>query len=135
MKSIISVIIIILFSAVTIFFGCKDTVTASQIDSVVIPSTNVSYSKYIQPVFNNRCTPSCHNSFSTDAGINLTSWSGVVANPNVVFPYQPDNSTLVLAIEGNPSVPAMPPKGVYKPLTSNQIQGVITWIKEGAKNN
>jgi len=28
----------------------------------------------------------------------------------------------------------MPPVGYY-PLTKNQIDGIITWIKEGAENN
>ena len=132
----IFLLISILFPIVSFFFwGCKDTVTADQLDSTIIPSSNVSYSKYIQPVFNLKCI-NCHGSGETDGGVNLTTWAGTTADPSVVFPGYPDNSSLVWCVEGKPGVSAMPPVGSpYKPLTANQVDGLKTWIKEGAKNN
>ncbi len=135
MKKTINILFILLLGAVTFFWGCKDTVTADKLDSIVIPSSNVSYAKYIQPVLNLKCT-NCHGNGQVDGGVNLTSWSNTTADPNVVFPGKPDNSSLVWAIEGKPGVYIMPPpSSPYKPLTNNQVQGVITWIKEGAKDN
>ena len=119
----------------TVFWGCKDSVTGAQIDSVVIPNSNVSYSKYIQPVLNVKCI-NCHGVSSTDGGVNLTSWSNTTADANVVFPGYPDNSSLVNVIQGRAGFPPMPPLGSpYASMNANQVQGVRTWIKEGAKNN
>ncbi len=135
MKKFIGALFFISISLSLLNLGCKDSVTADQIDSVVIPSSNVSYSQYIQPVLNLKCI-SCHGAGQVDGGINLTTWAGTTADPNVVFPGYPNNSSLVWAIQGKPNVSAMPPlDSPYKPLTTNQVNGVITWIKEGAKNN
>ncbi len=135
MKNIFGILLFSVFILTAILTGCKDTVTGNQLDSVVIPSSNVSYSQYIQPIFNVKCI-NCHGNGTTDGGINLTTWATTTADANVVFPGYPDNSSLVWAIEGQAGVSPMPPiSSPYKALTQNQIQGVRTWIKEGAKNN
>ncbi len=117
--------------------GCKDTVTGSEdIDKVIIPSSNVSFSKYIFPVFNVKCsTAGCHDDGTRAGGLSLTSWANATIDPSIIFPFKPDNSKLVWAIEGQPGVAPMPPIGFVRPLTPNQIQGIRTWILEGAKNN
>ena len=122
--------------AASIFFmSCKDSITANQLDNTVIPNSNVSYSKYIQPVFNLKCI-NCHGNGETDGGVNLTTWAGATADPSVVFPGFPDNSSIVWCVEGKPGASPMPPVGSpYKPFTTNQVDGLKTWIKEGAKNN
>ena len=135
MKKFASICFIFIFLTFLAFWGCKDTITGDQIDKVVIPSSNVSYSKYIQPVLNVKCI-NCHGVSETDGGVNLTSWANTTANPNVVYPGYPDNSSLVNVIEGSAGFPPMPPLGSpYASLTTNQVNGVRTWIKEGAKNN
>ncbi len=137
MKPALSFIILLIFTGMVFYSGCKDSITANQLDSIVIPDSNVSYSKYIQPVFNLKCI-NCHGNGQVDGGIDLTTWSAATSNPNVVFPTKPENSSLVWAIQANYQGTAqpMPPLGsAYKPLTTNQVDGVITWIKEGAKNN
>jgi mono/diheme cytochrome c family protein len=120
------ILIVVLLST-----GCDDTTT--DIDDKIIPDSNVSYSEHIQPVFNAKCV-NCHGVGITEAGLDLTTWSGTVADPSIVFPGEPDNSILVWTIEYRPNVPPMPPLG-YRPLTENQIRGVKTWIAEGAQNN
>jgi mono/diheme cytochrome c family protein len=113
--------------------GCDDTTT--NIDDEIIPDSNVSYAKHIQPIFNAKCV-NCHGVGVTEAGLDLTSWSGTVADPNVVFPGEPDNSRLIWAIEFNPVIsPMPPPASPYQALTQNQIKGVRAWIAEGALNN
>lgn len=135
MKQIISsLILLIFFIIISYTSGCKDSVTASEVDNRVIPDSNVSYSTDIQPVFNLKCTNAgCHEDASRAGGISLTTCANTKADLLVVFPGEPDNSTLVLAVEGIGNYP-MPPPG-YPPLTPNQIKGIRTWVKEGAECN
>ncbi|RPI75944.1 MAG: hypothetical protein EHM47_01160 [Ignavibacteriales bacterium] len=127
MKKLIPILLLIFYT------GCDDSFT--DVDNNDIPDSNVSFSKHIQPVFNIKCV-NCHGVGITEAGLDLTTWSGTVADPSIVFPGEPDNSRLVWSIEGNPVVQPMPPLGSsYLPLTQDQRKGVRTWVKEGAKNN
>ncbi len=109
----------------------------SDIDDVVIPSQNVSFAQYIQPIFNYKCTNSgCHDSESRAANLDLTTWAGATSDPLIVSPGFPDNSKMVWAVEGNSGASIMPPPyGSVLPLTENQIEGLRTWIEEGAKAN
>ena len=135
MKQLLALLIVVIF-AVIIFYspGCKDQVTATDVDNRVIPDSNVSYSQDIQPVFNLKCTNAgCHEDASRAGGISLTTCANTKADPSIVFPGEPDNSRLVWAVEGISNSP-MPPVG-YPPLTENQIKGIRTWIKEGADCN
>ena len=128
-----TIILATLFFATVLFISCDDTITNNDIDQVVIPSKNVSYAKYIQPVFNVKCTSSgCHNEESMAGGYSLTSWSNAVV-PGIVDPGSVETSRLVWRIEGQ-GYPLMPPptRGY---LTPNQREGIKTWIREGAKNN
>jgi hypothetical protein len=117
-----------------LIISCDDTINQEDLDSKIIPSTNVSYSQHIQPVFEARCNNSgCHNSSDRAKGLSLANHSSTTSDFLVVAPGSPDNSKLIWAIEGRTTFP-MPPVG-YRPLTKNQIDGIRTWIKEGAKNN
>jgi len=99
-----------------------------------IPSTNVSYNKHIQPIFNARCaTAGCHDDQTKAAGLSLTSYQSTTSNYIFVFPGNPDVSLLVLSVEGRSQYP-MPPPG-RPPLTQKQIKAIRTWVAEGAKNN
>ena len=137
MKRLVSLILAISFFSILFYSGCKDTITAEQIDSVVIPSSNVSYSKYIQPVLNLKCaTAGCHDDITIAGGYSMTTWANTT-NPQFVTKGVPENSQLVQAIDPKyGGVFKMPPidSGVL-PMTANQVQGVETWIKEGAKPN
>jgi hypothetical protein len=116
-----------------VYSGCKDK--GVEIDDVIIPDSNVSFSQHIQPVFNYHCTP-CHNEQTREAGLSLTTWASATSDPSIIFPGEPDNSKLVWAIEGRPGAAFMPPIGSpYKPLNLNQVNGVKTWIREGARSN
>lgn len=114
--------------------GCDDTINQEELDSVVIPSSNISFNKYIQPVFDARCNNAgCHNGSDRASGLSLSNHASATSDFLIVAPGLPDNSKLVWAIEGRANSP-MPPVG-YRPLTKNQITGIKTWIREGAKNN
>ena len=130
---ILSSLLLIILS---IMIGCKDTVVDSNIDQMIIPSSNVSYSQHIQPIFDAKCLNSgCHNDQNQAGGLSLTNWANTTSNPSIVFPEHPENSRLVWAIEGM-GAPLMPPvTAPVTPLTENHREGIKTWIREGAKNN
>lgn len=134
MKNILlSASLLSLFLAV-ILTGCKDTVTNQQVDNTVIPASNVLFGKHIQPIFNVKCTSSgCHDDETRAGNYSLTSWTNAHI-PGIINDYEPETSRIVWAVEGQLGSNNMPPFG-YPGLTKNQIEGLKTWIKEGAKNN
>ncbi len=134
-KNFFNLAAILIFSACCLV-SCDDTITGKDIDSKIIPSVNVSYIEYIQPVFEVKCNFSgCHEDATRAGGLALTTWAGATADPGIVFPGEPQNSRMVWTIDpGYSSATPMPPVG-YPVLTINQIEGIKTWIKEGAKNN
>ncbi|MGB5849356.1 MAG: c-type cytochrome domain-containing protein [Ignavibacteriaceae bacterium] len=126
-------LILLVFSAI-IYVGCDDSITVADVDNREIPDSNVSFSKDIAPIFELKCV-SCHGNGRLEGGVDLTTWAGVV-DPRIVIPGEADTSPLVWTIEQRAGFPVMPPVGSpFLPLTFKQIQGVKTWINEGAKNN
>ncbi len=133
-KYISKILLAVTFVAALTISACKDTTTAEALDNVIIPATNVSFAKYIQPVLTVKCANAgCHDDQTAAGSLSLTTWANTTADYQVVAPGYPQNSKLVWRIEGT-SGNLMPPIG-YAPLTKNQIDGIKTWIKEGAKNN
>ena len=120
--------VVILFSQ-----ACDDTL--NQVDDSFIPEQDVSFNDHLLRVFELKCNNSgCHNSQFRAGGISLANCSEATENPLVVFPHEPDNSSLIWSIEGQSGASQMPPLG-YQPLTENQRKGIKTWIAEGAKCN
>ena len=122
--------VFILFTTL-IIVSCDDTKPS---DLLEVPSSNVSYSQHIQPIFELSCNSgNCHSVQNHAGGLSLTNWANTTSSYLVVAPGHPDNSLLVLSVEGKSTYP-MPPAG-YSILTENQRIGIRTWVKEGAKNN
>jgi uncharacterized membrane protein len=129
-----NILFVLLFLSFITYVGCKDSVTGEDVDKRTIPSSNVSYNKDIQPVFDLKCnTSKCHDDGSRAGGLSFTSYQNTTSDPTVVVKGYPDNSRLVWVIQPGASNP-MPPVN-YPPLTQNQVTGITTWIKEGAKPN
>lgn len=119
--------------AVLLLSSCKDENNPVS-PTVVFPDSAVSYAAHVQPLFNQGCTfGGCHDDGPVPSGLHLTSYGGLMFNAlQVVVPRNPDQSVLVWRIEGT-TAPQMP---LYRnPLTKNQIDGIKTWIREGALNN
>ena len=116
-----------------IFIGCEDSLTGPEIDKIIIPDKNVSYSKYIQPLLTIKCSTSdCHNNSAMAGGYSVDNYSTVIM-PGIVNPGNVETSILVWRIKGQ-SGELMPPPLIGH-LTKNQIDGITTWIKEDAENN
>lgn len=111
--------------------NCDDTLTSSDIDNLIMPDSNVSYKVHIAPVFEVKCVP-CHNSSRSEAGLDLSSWVNATRDPSIIFPGSDSTSILVYSIEKIPPYAPMPP-GEW--LKRNHIDGIRTWIREGALNN
>ena len=118
--------------------GCADDSTTGPDGSpsnIVFPADSVSYNIHVQPLFNQACAFSgCHGAGgSTGSQLRLDSYQGTLFSvPGVVIPQLPDQSELVLRIEGRIGQ-RMPLN--RNPLNQNQIQGIRKWILEGARNN
>ena len=135
MKKAFPYIVTLIFAGFLIF-ACDDTITGDEIDKKIIPAENVSYQEYIQPVFTVKCAMSgCHDDRTQSAGLVLTSWGFATANYAMVAPGNPTSSKIVWAIKGNGAKLMPPMYGTTKGMTANQVAGIETWIREGAKNN
>ncbi len=129
----IYLLVVIIITSILVSFGCDDTLTDDQINNIVMPASNVSYADHIAVVFELKCV-SCHNSSTREGGVDLSTWSAIVSDPRIVFPGSDSTSVLIWTIEYRPGFPPMPPL-LYQGLIQNHIEGVKTWIREGAKNN
>lgn len=83
---------------------------------------NVSFAAGVTPVLNTYCK-GCHNSGNASGGVNLDSYSGVLAQVN--------NGQLMGGLTGRLS--PMPKYSL--PLSACNLGTIREWIKEGAKNN
>ncbi len=135
MKRIYPQIFILLLLITIAFIGCEDTITGNEIDKVVIPEKDVSYSQYIQPVFNVKCaTSGCHDDGTRAGDYSVTNWANA-ATPGIVDAYNEQTSRLVWRIDALGVEPMPPINSIIGPLTPNQRKGIRTWIREGALNN
>lgn len=96
----------------------------------------VLYRRDIQPIFDDQCIL-CHGKQGRlkRGGLDVTSYDSLMAGGNsgaVIIPGDATKSLLVKRITGV-IFPQMP-NGV-PPISDNEINLIITWIKEGALNN
>ena len=131
MKHIFSLILVFTFSLV-IFSSCDDTIVGNEI----IPEFDVSYSEHIQPLFNNHCNnTTCHNSADLAGNLSFENYGEFRNYPFLIIAGAPNESLLYQVVSGQ-SVQVMPPYGGPSiPLSDNQINGIRTWIEEGAEAN
>jgi len=118
--------------------GCKDVnpglANGQSPSNIYFPANNVSYSKQVQPLFDQACSlVGCHDDGAHESALRLTSYANLMFQlPGIVVAGKPDQSELVLRIQGSIGQ-RMPPS--TNQLNDNQVNGIRTWIVEGAKNN
>ncbi len=99
------------------------------------------YQSEIQPIWDNSCTASCHNSGNNSGGLNLTPANSYSEMVNVasqaysgflrVKPNDPANSALYQKIVGNTAFGDRMPKGGAN-LSQADEEKIKKWIEEGA---
>jgi hypothetical protein len=113
--------------------SCKDE--RPNTSGYLLPDSNLSYSRDIDPLFAQTCLGSqCHSGSTPAQGLNLEppSYSKLQYYvPQLVVP-RDTNSLLLQYLDGR-IFPRMPSN--QNPLTPNQINGIKQWIKEGANSN
>ncbi len=113
----------------------------------------VSFAQDVQPIFNSRCTPSCHNSTTLNGGLDLTApgsyqrlvnvptsanCSAVVPNVPRVKPGDTMGSMLWRKTKPDPSRCFSPmPNGTagLGVIAPDQFAKIEAWIQQGALNN
>jgi len=99
-----------------------------------LPGFHLRYSLFFRLLNIKESIHVCHDADAPVGRVKLTTWGHTVLDlPGIVIPGEPDNSELVFRIDGRVGVGRMPPYG--NPLNQNQINGIRTWIAEGAKQN
>ena len=104
---------------------------------VIFPPSDVSYAQHVQRLFSQTCTyVGCHSQAEPPDQLKLDTYENLMFGPRgrrVVVPGSPETSELVFRIEGR--VGQRMPPNTTNPLNQNQINGIRTWIAEGALNN
>ena len=130
-KKIIIVGVILVGQMMFMMNSCtKDTTVI--IDNTPEVTKTVSFSKDIQPIFNNSCaTSGCHSGKQVP---NLSAATSYVAltTGGYLNTSTPNTSELYLWLTGKRAV-AMPSGAANNPSNINAL--VLAWIKQGAKNN
>ena len=116
--------------------SCKDQTSQNHTSNIVFPDSNVSFSKHVEPLFQQTCSGAgCHGGSQPAANLNLevNMWHSLIDySPAIIIVKKGNNSPLVMYLDGRLS-PQMPLRS--QPLTTNQINGVKKWIDEGANPN
>ena len=105
----------------------------------------VEFARDVRPILDQRCKL-CHYSTEsshpgTDAsGLDLSTLGalrrgGNDTHQNIVIPYAPEGSALVLKLRGTFTVGVRMPKNGPPYLSDEQIDLVATWIAQGAKGD
>jgi hypothetical protein len=121
-----------LFS-ILIFAGCTHNQSNPIIQPPCILPDTVSFKNDVVPVFEISCNqPMCHSGTDSRGRVNLEPTDAYtnLFNHNLIDTLNPTQSQLYERLVSTSS--SMPP-GIY--LDNCTIQTILTWIKQGAKNN
>lgn len=125
--------ITIILLAIMVLVSCEGKI--NEIDNIEIPKSNVSFSEHLKIPIERKCAAyGCHDLETAAAGYQLIGYHNIT-QPGLVDKTSPETSLLVWVINGTSPV-QMPPIGALTaPLTKAQVDGIITWIREGALDN
>ena len=100
----------------------------------------MSYSKDVQPIVQANCAE-CHTGNGAGiqkSGLDMSSYDALMKGTKfgpVIVPGNSVSSTLVLLIQGKADPSISMPHGSKGSLSEADINTVVTWIDQGAKNN
>jgi hypothetical protein len=127
---------LIAFIVVCSCWSCKDDISGGGPINIVFPDSNVSYGRYVQPLFDRGCAfTGCHAGNDAPLGLKLDNWQNALSSDQgVIYPRDTANSRIIWRIEATHGLRRMPPDP-RSPLSTNQTRGIRRWILEGAQNN
>lgn len=110
------------------FSGCyKDILSPGQDPSA--PPQDVSFSGDLQPIFTASCaTAGCHDGIAHKPALTAGESYNAIIGGGFVNTVVPANSVLYTEVKSG----SMPPTGALKP---SDVQKILDWIRNGAKNN
>lgn len=127
-----SLLFLVVIPLLSLLASCGKSSNPASPSDIVFPDSNISYARYVQPLFYQKCAlVGCHDDESMAGGLSLTSYTALTAQPGIVIPKNSTNSLLAQKIDGR--APHTVPVPIT--LTANQIKGIRKWIDEGALNN
>jgi hypothetical protein len=95
---------------------------------------SVYFANTILPLFISNCAKSgCHDAATAQKGIILDSYSNIIVTGEI-RPYDPDHGKIVEMITETDLEDRMPPQP-NAGLTQEQINQIVQWINQGARNN
>ena len=101
-------------------------------EDVVFPESDVSYRTHVQPLFDVGCNFSgCHNTIDRAGNVSLASYFDLLNTPGLVVPGEPGSSLLIQTLRGQQPHTF----SIQSIVDENQVEGVATWVEEGASNN
>ena len=111
--------------------GCDDGITDPT--DIVFPESNVSYGRYVQPLFDLSCAYSgCHNEIDQAGSLSLHSYVDLFRNPGLVRPGDSTSSVLWQVMTERLPHQVYP---MSRLINANHQHGVAVWIAEGCRNN
>jgi hypothetical protein len=115
--------------------NCGDNIMTNR--EITFPDSNVSYQNHVQPFLNIKCAyRGCHSAEDMKDGRNMTDYFNLfsTANLGLILPGKPEESRIIQIMRGNPMHRGTFefPAGYF---SQNNINGMVVWIKEGAKFN
>ncbi|CAN5457434.1 hypothetical protein BH09BAC6_BH09BAC6_21230 [soil metagenome] len=129
-KTIITGLLLV-FSLTLTIYSCTKTTTVPFDNSPAI-TTEVSFSKDLQPILTKSCAISgCHGGSVAPNLSEATAFNALV-NGSYLNVGTPETSEVYLWLTGKRSV-AMPAGSANNPSNINAL--MLAWIKQGAKNN
>jgi hypothetical protein len=121
----------ILIFVMILILSCSEGNIISDFD-IEFPEKDVSYLYHVQPFLRANCAYSGCHGYNAAGNINMADYFTMMNVPGLVLPGNPNGSQLNQVLEG-----VQPhPFDIYRgEITQNQIDGMRTWVKEGAQNN
>ena len=120
-------------TAFYVFVACENQINSPE--DLVFPEKNVSFFEHVQPFLKYYCAyQGCHSPETRAGGKWYSDWVSIFDTDNLGFvvPYNPDGSRFVQIIEGKSLSHLTYFRNEIK---QNHVQGIRTWILEGALDN
>lgn len=103
--------------------------------NAAVPASEVDFARDVRPILSQRCF-ACHGSRRQESGLRLnqreSALGGGDSGEKAIVPGEPDQSRLIRLVRGDDPDQIMPPKDEGQPLTPQEIDILVRWVRAGA---